>query len=82
MRECDVSDDVTRRAVYAMLLAQGTREEIVRLVNGALLIEDWPLIMAAVEPRVRRRWERVFEPAADVLGGRAPAPDVDPVALA
>ena len=36
MRECDVSDDRTRRSMYGMLLSQGKRNDIVRFVNAEL----------------------------------------------
>ena len=58
MRECDVSDDRTRRALYGMLLAQGRREDITRLVNPALLTKDWPLIRGTMDSRLCRRCER------------------------
>lgn len=58
LRECDVSDEQIRRGMYGMLLTQGTRNDIVRLVNGALLQQDWPLIKPSLEPRLGRRCER------------------------
>jgi hypothetical protein len=58
LRECDVADEQSRRSLYGMLLARGTREDIVRLVNGALLRQDWPLIKPLLEPRLVRRCER------------------------
>lgn len=61
LRECDVADEQSRRSLYGMLLARGTREDIVRLVNGALLREDWPLIKPSLEPRLGRRCERHLE---------------------
>ncbi len=58
LRECDVSDGQKRRAVYARLLAQGTRNDIARLVNAALLRQDWPLIRNSIRPRLSRLCER------------------------
>lgn len=58
MRECDVTDEQSRRSVYGMLLAQGKRNDIVRLVNAALLRQDWPLIKPSLERRLGRRCER------------------------
>jgi hypothetical protein len=58
LRECDVTDEQSRRSLYSMLLAQGKRNDIVRLVNGALLRQDWPLIKPSLEPRLGRRCER------------------------
>lgn len=83
MRECDVSDEATRRSMYGMLLAQGKRNDIVRFINAELLAADWPLIAESLEPKLRRLCERVFalgeeepsegEPAA--ADGAVPAPD-------
>ena len=60
MRECDVSDDATRRSMYGMLLAQGKRNDIVRFINPELLAADWPLIAESLDPKLRRLCERVF----------------------
>jgi hypothetical protein len=60
MRECDVSDDATRRSMYGMLLAQGKRNDIVRFINAELLAADWRLIAESLEPKLRRLCERVF----------------------
>jgi hypothetical protein len=60
MRECDVSDDATRRSMYGMLLSQGKRNDIVRFINADLLAADWPLIADSLEPKLRRLCERVF----------------------
>jgi hypothetical protein len=61
MRECDVTDEQIRRSMYGMLLTQGKRTDIVRLVNGALLRQDWPLIKPWLEPRLSRRCESHLE---------------------
>jgi hypothetical protein len=76
MRECDVSDDRTRRAMYGMLLAKGRRHDIERLVNPALLSQDWPLIRNVLDPRLSRRCERQFglgHPAGTGHDAQAPA---------
>lgn len=69
MRECDVSDDRTRRGMYSMLLSQGQHNDIVRFVNADLLSQDWPLVASSLDPKLRRLCERQFalgpEHAAD-----------------
>jgi hypothetical protein len=60
MRECDISDEVTRRSMYGMLLSQGKRNDIVRFINPELLAADWPLIADSLDPKLRRLCERVF----------------------
>jgi len=71
MRECDVSDDRGRRSLYAMLLAQGQRNDIARFVNSDLLRRDWPLLRNSLNARLSRRCERRFrlrEAATDRSG--------------
>lgn len=58
MRECDVSDSPTRRTMYGMLLTQGKRNDIARLVNADLLRQDWPLIRKSLDARLGRWCER------------------------
>lgn len=73
MRECDVSDDATRRSMYGMLLSQGKRNDIVRFINADLLAADWPLIADSLEPKLRRLCERVFAIGEAQPGGGEPA---------
>src|SRR5580693_2341550 len=73
MREFDVTDDATRRSMYGIVLTQGQRNDVKRFLNPALLRQDWPLIAAALDPRLRRWCERRFglapgPPAAAVTG--------------
>jgi hypothetical protein len=76
LRECDVSDGQRRRAMYTLLLEQGTRNDIARLVNAALLSQDWPLISKALRPGLRRSCERRFSlgPAASQMARQASMP--------
>jgi hypothetical protein len=74
MREFDVTDDATRRSMYGIVLTQGQRNDVKRFLNPALLAQDWPLISAALDPRLRRWCERRFGLAqAPVTGGAGPA---------
>lgn len=77
MRECDVSDDATRRSMYGMLLSQGKRNDIVRFINAALLVADWPLIADSLDPKVRRLVERQFALGEDqaTVAETSPVPD-------
>jgi hypothetical protein len=77
MRECDVSDDRTRRSMYGMLLSQGKRNDVVRFVNAGLLTQDWPAIADSLEPKLRRWCERQFALGTDTAAtepGNAEAP--------
>jgi len=60
MREFDVSDDHVRRSMYGIVLTQGRRNEVARFLNARLLTEDWPLIRASLDPKLRRWCERRF----------------------
>jgi len=82
MRECDVSDDQTRRSMYGMLLSQGKHNDIVRFINAALLTADWPLIAGSLEPKLRRQCERHFAlgPEQEAAGEAGPAGGVAPPA--
>ncbi|HUD79649.1 MAG TPA: hypothetical protein VMR00_17535 [Streptosporangiaceae bacterium] len=68
MRECDVTDDTTRRSMYGIVLTQGQRNDVARFLNPDLLRADWPLISDALDPRLRGACERRFE-----LNGQAAA---------
>jgi hypothetical protein len=72
MREFDVSDDRVRRSMYGIVLTQGRRGEVARFLNARLLREDWPLIRASLDPRLRRWCERRFalRGPADIPGAR------------
>jgi hypothetical protein len=74
MRECDVSDDATRRSMYGMLLSQGKRNDIVRFVNAALLVADWPLIADSLDPKLRRLCERQFALGDDQVNAAGTVP--------
>ena len=60
LRECDVTDDNIRRSMYGMVLTQGRRNDVARFLNARLLTEDWPLIRASLDPKLRRWCERRF----------------------
>jgi hypothetical protein len=68
MRECDVTDDSTRRSMYGIVLTQGQRNDVARFLNPRLLRQDWPLIRDALDPKLRGTCERRF-----ALGGHAGA---------
>jgi hypothetical protein len=60
MRECDISKEADRRGLYRMLLAQGTANDVARLVNPGLLRQDWPQIRRALDHRLARWCERRY----------------------
>jgi len=66
LREFDVSDAQLRRSMYGIVLTQGRRNDVARFLNARLLVQDWPLIRASLDPKLRRWCERRF-------GLRAPA---------
>lgn len=66
LRECDVTDDVTRRTMYGIVLTQGQRNDVARYLNPELLRADWPHIKGALDPRLRGTCERRFALVDDV----------------
>ncbi len=60
MRECDVTDDATRRNMYGIVLTQGQRNDVARFLNPQLLRSDWPQIRDVLDPRLRDYCERRF----------------------
>ena len=70
MRECDVAEDRRRRSLYGLLLSQGGRNDIARLVNAELLRQDWPLIRRSLDAGLSRWCERRYRLAP---GAAAPA---------
>jgi hypothetical protein len=74
MRECDVTDDATRRSMYGIVQTQGQRNDVARYLNPELLRADWPLIKDALDPKLRAACERRFalnEPTGRAHGERA-----------
>jgi hypothetical protein len=71
MRECDVGDDRGRRSLYGLLLAQGSRNDVARFVNPALLRQDWPLIRKSLDRRLSRWCERRYGLATRGAADRA-----------
>jgi len=60
MRECDVTDDTTRRSMYGIVLTQGQRNDVARFLNPDLLRADWPQIRDVLDPRLRDYCEQRF----------------------
>lgn len=58
LREFDLTDDRLRRSLYGIVLTQGRRLDMARFVNARLLQQDWPLLRATLDPKIRRSCER------------------------
>jgi hypothetical protein len=55
-RTYDLADRQQRHRVYEIVLREGTAEDILAYVDGALLADAWPdLVLPA---RIRREWEQ------------------------
>jgi hypothetical protein len=78
LRECDVTDDRTRRSMYGIVLTQGNRNDVARYLNPELLRADWPLIKDALDSKLVGTCERRFaldgRGGGDGPGGQAPEP--------
>jgi hypothetical protein len=66
LRECDITDDASRRSMYGVVLTQGRRNDVARFLNPDLLAADWPVISESLDPKLRGTCERRFR-----LGRRA-----------
>jgi hypothetical protein len=66
LRECDVTDDATRRTMYGIVLTQGQRNDMARYVNADLLRADWPHIRQTLDSRLRWTCERRFGLGDDI----------------
>ncbi len=73
MREFDVTDDRLRRSLYGIVLTQGRRNDLARFVNARLLCQDWPLLRASLDPKLRRCCERRL--ALRMAAQGSPGPD-------
>lgn len=71
-REFDLTDDRTRRGMYGIVLSQGRHNDVARFLNATLLRQDWPLIRASLDPRLRRWCERQFALGAAAEASRSP----------
>ena len=60
MRECDVTDETTRRNMYGIVLTQGQRNDVARFLNPELLRADWPQLRGVLDPRLRDYCEQRF----------------------
>jgi hypothetical protein len=75
LRECDVTDETTRRSVYGIILTLGQRNDVARYLNPELLRADWPVIRDTLEPKLRGTCERRFA----LVGADADQADSDDV---
>jgi len=58
LREFDISQDGARRSLYGIVLTQGRRNDMARLVNPRLLRDDWPELRGSLDRKIRRKCER------------------------
>jgi hypothetical protein len=72
MRECDVTNDATRRSMYGIVLSQGQRNDVARFLNPRLLQQDWPLIRDSLDPKLRGACEQRYALGAQAADGASP----------
>jgi transcriptional regulator with XRE-family HTH domain len=58
-REYDLSNRRQRARVYEIVLREGTGEDIMRYIDGALLVDLWPDLVLPTE--VRREWQPLID---------------------
>lgn len=66
-REFDLADRRQRARAYEIVLREGTPQDIVGYVDGALLVDLWPELVLPIS--VRRAWQ----PLIDAVRGRQAA---------
>jgi transcriptional regulator with XRE-family HTH domain len=66
-REFDLADRRQRARVYEIVLREGTAQDILDYIDGALLVDLWPGLILPAE--VRRAWQ----PLIGSISGRAAA---------
>ena len=62
-RAYDVSDERQRLMLYALLLAEAQREDLVRFLHRESLVSMWPRLRRLLGPHARRAWEQELIPA-------------------
>lgn len=64
-RVFNVSDPDQRLALYALLLAEGQREDIQDLIDSDALVGCWPRLRRLLGPHARKEWEsRLIPPGS------------------
>lgn len=72
LRTYDLDRPRLRMGMYRTVLAEGQREDLVRLLNRDLLVAQWPVLRRLVSRHVRAVWEDAFPelaPAGAAAGG-------------
>ncbi|GAA0272978.1 hypothetical protein GCM10010302_08220 [Streptomyces polychromogenes] len=60
LRSYDLDRPRLRMGLYRTVLAEGPREELVRLLNRDLLLAQWPVLRTLVSRHIRQVWEDAF----------------------
>jgi hypothetical protein len=58
LREFDVAEQNPRLVLYSIVISQGRRNDVARLLNAQRLREDWPQLSLLVSNQTRRACER------------------------
>ncbi|MCX5342514.1 transcriptional regulator [Streptomyces atratus] len=57
----DLDQPRLRMSYYRIVLAEGQHDDLVRYLNGGLLIDLWPTLRTLISRDVREVWERSFD---------------------
>ncbi|MFE1384485.1 transcriptional regulator [Streptomyces sp. NPDC058740] len=60
LRTYDLDRPRLRMGMYRTVLAEGQRDDLVRLLNRDLLLDQWPVLRTLVSRHVRDVWEEAF----------------------
>ncbi|KJY43626.1 transcriptional regulator [Streptomyces sp. NRRL B-1568] len=68
----DLGHPKLRMGLYRIVLAEGQREDVVRLLDRDLLVAQWPVLRTLIGRDVRDAWESAF-PELTAVAERCPA---------
>ncbi|MFB6664250.1 transcriptional regulator [Streptomyces parvus] len=60
----DLDQPRLRMSYYRIVLAEGQHDDLVRYLNGGVLVSLWPTLRTLISRDVREVWERSFDELA------------------
>lgn len=73
LRAYDLDRPRLRMGLHRAVLAEGQHEDLVTLLNGDLLLAQWPVLRTLVSRHVRQVWEGAFPELATATAESAAA---------
>ncbi|MFJ3900265.1 hypothetical protein [Streptomyces sp. NPDC090025] len=73
LRAYDLDRPRLRMGMYRTVLAEGQREDLVRLLNRDLLLDQWPVLRTLISRHLRDVWEAAFPELTAISAPATPA---------